>query len=190
MTELARLAAELGDFCQRRGWRFCVIGGLAVQHWGEPRMTMDVDLSLLTGFGPEESFIDEWLRHYAGRLPDAKDFALKNRVLLLRHASGVGIDIALGAVPFEERLVERAQAVEMEPGCPVRLCTAEDLIVMKAFADRPIDWLDVRGILVRQGVEWLDWKQIRGELKPLGAAKEQPEILGKLEALRKEVEGL
>ena len=78
----------------------------------------------------------------------------------------------------------------MEPGCPVRLCTAEDLIVMKAFADRPIDWLDARGILVRQGVEGLDWKQIRGEPKPLGAAKEQPEILGKLEALRKEVEGL
>ena len=190
MTELARLAAELGDFCQRRDWRSCVIGGLAVQHWGEPRMTMDVDLSLLTGFGREEGFIDEWLRHYAGRLPDAKDFALKNRVLLLRHASGVGIDIALGAVPFEERLVERAQAVEMEPGCPVRLCTAEDLIVMKAFADRPIDWLDVRGILVRQGVERLDWPQIRGELKPLCAAKEQPEILAKLEAMRREVEGL
>ena len=189
MTELARLATELGDFCQRRGWRFCVIGGLAVQHWGEPRMTMDVDLSLLTGFGHEESFIDEWLRHYAGRLPDTKDFALKNRVLLLRHGSGVGIDIALGAVPFEERLVERAKAVEMEPGCPVRLCTAEDLIVMKAFADRPIDWLDARGILVRQGVARLDWEQIRGELKPLCAAKEQPEILGKLDALKREVAG-
>ena len=190
MTELARLAAELGDFCQRREWRFCVIGGLAVQHWGEPRMTMDVDLSLLTGFGHEEAFIDEWLRHYAGRLPNARDFALKNRVLLLRHASGAGIDIALGAVPFEERLVDRARVVEMGPGCPVRLCAAEDLIVMKAFADRPIDWLDIRGILVRQGVDRLGWPQIRRELKPLGVAKEQPEILEKLEGLRKEVEGL
>lgn len=189
MTELARLAAELGDFCQRRGWRFCVIGGLAVQHWGEPRMTMDVDLSLLTGFGGEESFIDEWLCHYVGRLPDTKAFALKNRVLLLRHASGVGIDIALGAVPFEERLVERAAGIEMEPGCPVRLCTAEDLIVMKAFADRPIDWQDVRGVVVRQGVGRLNWEQIRGELKPLCAAKEQPEISAKLDALKREVEG-
>jgi hypothetical protein len=32
-------------------------------------MTMDVDLSLLTGFGEEEIFVDELLRHYAGRLP-------------------------------------------------------------------------------------------------------------------------
>jgi hypothetical protein len=43
MNELSQLAAELGDFCDKRGWRSCVIGGFAVQHWGEPRMTMDVD---------------------------------------------------------------------------------------------------------------------------------------------------
>jgi hypothetical protein len=49
---------------------------------------MDVDLSLLTGFGEEEAFVDELLRHYVGRLPEAKNFALQNRVLLLRHSSG------------------------------------------------------------------------------------------------------
>jgi len=54
-------------------------------------MTMDVDLSLLTGFGEEEIFVDELLRHYAGRLPDARIFALQSRVLLLRHHSGVGL---------------------------------------------------------------------------------------------------
>jgi hypothetical protein len=28
--------------------------------------------------------------------------------------------------------------------------TAEDLIALKAFADRPKDWLDIDGILIRQ----------------------------------------
>ena len=107
MNELSLIGMELGDFCKHRGWRSCVIGGFAVQHWGEPRMTMDVDLSLLTGFGEEEVFVDELLRHYAGRLPDARGFALQNRVLLLKHSSGVGIDIALTALPFEECLVDR-----------------------------------------------------------------------------------
>ena len=60
MNELSHLAAELGDFCDKRGWSSCVIGGFAVQHWGEPRMTMVVDLSLLTGFGEEEAFVDEF----------------------------------------------------------------------------------------------------------------------------------
>jgi hypothetical protein len=68
MSELSQLAVELGDFCAKRSWRFCVIGGFAVQHWGEPRMTMDVDLSLLTWFGEEEIFVDELLR--------ASDFCL------------------------------------------------------------------------------------------------------------------
>lgn len=150
-------------------------------------MTMDVDLSLLTGFGEEEAFVDELLRHYAGRLPEAKDFALQNRVLLLRHTSGVGIDIALAALPFEESAVGRSVMIEMEPGYSVRLCTAEDLIVMKAFANRVIDWHDVRGIIVRQGLGKLDWSYIKKELMPLCEAKEQPEIMDRLESLRKEV---
>jgi len=189
MNELSQLAAELGYFCDKRGWRSCVIGGFAVQHWGEPRMTMDVDLSLLTGLGEEEDFVDEFLRHYDGRLPDARNFALQNRVLLLRHSSGVGIDIALAALPFEESAVGRSVIIEVEPSCFVRLCTAEDLIVMKAFADRVIDWHDVRGIIVRQGLGNLDWNYINKQLAPLCEAKEQPEIVGRLQLLRQELAG-
>ena len=187
MNELSLLAAELGEFCEMRGWRFCVIGGFAVQHWGEPRMTMDVDLSLLTGFGEEETFVDELLQHYAGRLPDVRNFALQNRVLLLKHASGVGIDIALAALPFEESVVDRSVMIEFESDCAVRICTAEDLIVMKAFANRVIDWHDVRGVMVRQSPANLDWSYIITELEPLCQAKEQPEIVDRLESLRRDM---
>ena len=46
-----RAAEEIQAFCQLRGWPFCFIGGVAVQRWAEPRLTQDVDLTLLTGFG-------------------------------------------------------------------------------------------------------------------------------------------
>lgn len=151
-------------------------------------MTMDVDLSLLTGFGEEEAFVDELLEHYTGRLTDTKNFALQNRVLLLRHSSGVGIDIALAAMPFEESAVERSVLIEVEPNCFARLCTPEDLIVMKAFANRVIDWHDVRGVIVRQGLRNLDWNYINKELAPLCEAKEQPEISDRLDSLRRELE--
>ena len=121
---------------------------------------MDVDLSLLTGFGEEERFIDEFLREYSGRLPDTKNFALQNRVLLLQSSNGVGIDIALGALPFEERVINRSIEIEAESGVMIRVCSAEDLIVMKAFADREIDWHDIRGIVVRQGIEKIDLQLI------------------------------
>jgi hypothetical protein len=144
-------------------------------------------MTLVTGFGGEEPFIREWLENYESRIPDAADFAMANRVLLLRSATGIGIDIALGALPFEEVAVDRAEKVEMEPGARLRLCTAEDLIVMKAFADRPQDRLDLRGILVRQGTEALDWHYIWECLTPLAGAKESPTILSQLQLLREDV---
>lgn len=177
MNELTELALELQVFCEAREWRFCLIGGLAVQHWGEPRFTRDVDMTLLTGFGNEEPYVHEWLAHYESRVAEPVAFAVKNRVLLLRSAGGIGIDIALGGLPFEEDAVARAKPVEMEHGVWLKICTAEDLIIMKAFADRPQDRLDLRGILVRQGPEALDWKRIWEELTPLAEVKGDPGIL-------------
>ena len=51
-------AVEVEAFCRARGWSFCFIGGIAVQRWGTPRFTQDVDVTLLTGFGGEEAFVD------------------------------------------------------------------------------------------------------------------------------------
>ncbi|MFP5380137.1 MAG: hypothetical protein ACLGHP_10405, partial [Vicinamibacteria bacterium] len=108
MTEVIRAAAELQAFCQAERWRFCFIGGLAVLRWGEPRETVDVDLTLLTGFLDEEAFVSRLLGRYDARIPDAAAFAAANRVLLLKSEAGVGLDIALGGLPFEARVVERA----------------------------------------------------------------------------------
>ncbi|MBK8090838.1 MAG: hypothetical protein IPK32_02255 [Verrucomicrobiaceae bacterium] len=187
MNELTKLALELQSFCEKRNWSFCIIGGMAVQHWGEPRFTKDVDITLLTGFGSEERFVDDFLIAYEARVSEARAFALQNRVMLLRSSQGIGIDIALGALPFEDQAVKRAVKIEMEPGASLRLCTAEDLLVMKAFASRPLDWNDVRGILVRQGTRKLDWSYIHRQLTPLCEIKEAPEILTQLEKLRQEV---
>ena len=179
-SELLDLAVEMNSFCERWGWQFCIIGGVAIQHWGEQRFTKDVDLTVLTGFGGEEKVVDGLLAKYEARVSDAKSFALKNRVLLIRAPSGMGIDVALGALPFEEAAVRRAKNIEVVPGTHLRLCAAEDLIVMKAFADRPLDWNDVKGIIIRQGKEKLDWRYVFEHLTPLAELKEQPDIITRL----------
>ena len=155
-----------------------------MQAWSEPRYTKYVDLTLLTGFGSEEAFIDILLTRYAGRRSDAREFALLHQVLLLQDARGLGIDIALGALPFEVEAVKRAEMVEAFPGVKLRFCTAEDLIVMKVFASRDQDWNDVRMTIVRQGSEALDWSYIRKHLVPLLELKEEPELMQRLEDLR------
>ncbi len=93
--------------------------------------------------------------------------------MLPRNQHGTGIDIARGALPFEEQAVKRAHMLEHMPGVSLRTCTAEDLGVMKAFASRPLDWNDVRGILVRQGTRKLDWRPALRHSRSLKAAGQQ-----------------
>jgi hypothetical protein len=175
-------ALEIERFFRGQGWRFCFIGGVAVQRWGEPRLTQDVDLTLLTGFGSEESYIAALLERFEGRRSDTHQFARTSRVVLLQSADGVPIDVALGGLPFEERAVSRASPFDIASGRSITTCNAEDLIVFKAFAGRPIDWHDIEGIVVRQG-DRLDTALIREEVLPLLELKEEPESAERLEAI-------
>jgi hypothetical protein len=156
VNAVIRAAADLQEVCEAEGWRFCFIGGLALQRWGEPRETVDVDLTLLTGFEDEARFITTLIRRFEPRIDRAAEFARDNRVLLLRAVSGVGLDIALGGLPFEEAVVSRSTMFTFPPDVPLRTCSPEDLIVLKSFADRPKDWVDVEGIIIRQA-DRLDW---------------------------------
>ena len=185
MTDLFSVALELQEFFERHHWPFCIIGGVAALHWGEPRVTRDVDVTLLTGFGNEEPFIKKLLSQYTPRISDAHAFALRNRVLLLQSGGGIGIDVALGGLPFEESAIARARSVPVTENISLRLCSPEDLIVFKAFAARDIDWRDIQGIIARQSSSALDWKYIERQLTPLAEAKEQPELLEKLRSFRR-----
>ena len=64
---------------------------------------------------------------------------------------------------------------------------ARFLIVLKSFADRPKDWVDIEGIIIRQA-EHLDWPYVREQLAPLAELKESPEILRRLNQLRERLE--
>jgi hypothetical protein len=188
MNALIRAAADLQAVCITHQWRFCFIGGLAVQRWGEPRETIDVDLTLLTGFTDESAFVSTLLESFTPRIADAAAFARVNRVLLLRADSGVGLDIALGGLPFEESAVARSSLFTFPPDVPLRTCSAEDLVVFKAFADRPKDWVDVEGIIIRQS-SIMDWDYVRTQLAQLAALKEAPELVDKLEHVRQSIDG-
>lgn len=175
-------AVELQEFLGEVKARFCFIGGVAVQRWGEPRFTAHADISLLTEFVLDEHWVDILLSRFEARRPDTRDFALARRVLLLKASNGIALDIALGGFPFEVRSIERASVWNLHQGPGIVTCSAEDLIVHKAFASREIDWIDVDGILMRQGTR-LDFQQVFAELEPLADLKEDPDIIPRLKRL-------
>lgn len=162
---LVDAAAEVQTLCEQRGWRFCFIGGLAVLRWGEPRLTRDVDLTVIAAFGDEERYVDTLLDRFDARLDDARAFGVDNRVVLVHATNGIPVDVALGALPFEERTVDRASTYPIA-GHDLLTCSAEDLVVHKVFAGREQDWMDVGGVLARHGTG-LDTELIERELQPL-----------------------
>lgn len=85
-------------------------------------------------------------------------------------------------MPFEERAVERSSMFAISATESVRTCSAEDLVVHKAFAAREKDWLDIRGIVDRQGTR-LDHALIWEELRPLLELKDDPTIEARLRQL-------
>lgn len=183
MKKLFETAEELQKWFQEQNWKFCFIGGLALQRWGENRLTKDIDVSLLTGFKEETKYIEALLKRFIPRREDAFEFAQVARVVLLETEGGVPIDVALAGFPFEEDIISRSSFFSFLPTIdPIYTCSAEDLVVLKAFASRLQDWVDVRGVIVKQGKK-LNRSEILERLIPLAEIKEEPEIIEKVKSL-------
>jgi hypothetical protein len=175
VTALVEAACEILDWLDAAAWRACVIGGLAVQRWGEPRLTQDVDVTVLVELGDETRFIDAVLGRFEGRRPDTRRFALTYRVLLARASVGVPLDMALGSTQFEVDSVDRSSSWEIEPGRVIRTCSAEDLLVHKLIAGRPRDAADVESIVVRQFGR-LDVERVRRAVSGFSELTGNPEL--------------
>jgi hypothetical protein len=171
VTALVEAARETLEWLDAAGWQACIIGGLAVQRWGQPRLTQDVDLTVLVGLGDEARFVDGALARFQPRREDARAFALTYRVLLVRASMGVPVDIALGGTAFEAESFGRSSEWEIEAGVMIRTCSAEDLLVHKLIAGRPRDLADVETIVARQGRR-LDVARVRKLVAAFAEVKE------------------
>jgi hypothetical protein len=165
-----------------------VIGALAVHRWGEPRATSDADFSALAPYGEERPVIDALLNRFEARRPDARTFALANRVLLLKTPGGVDIDVALAAFPFEIEALDMASSWAIVPELLLRTCPAEHLVVYKLVAGRPRDLVDVESIVRRQG-DRLDVERIRRWGREFAELKEDPDLLRPFEDVLRAARG-
>lgn len=176
-------ARDVQEAVTEAGFEFCFIGGLALQRWGEPRFTQDVDLTVLCPYGEEKDASRRLAKSLEPRFDGAIEFSAESRVFLARAENGTPVDIAYGAIDFEKRCVERAGLFNFGGGVALQTCSAEDLTIMKAFADRSRDWADIEGIILRQGAG-LDWSLIEAELKPLLSIRGGMELWERLVDLR------
>ena len=157
-----------------------IIGGVAASLLGIPRFTADIDALLLLDLEKIPDLLEAARQvGISPRIDDVKSFAEKNRVLLLKHQeSGINIDISLGILPFEFEAVERSY-LHKAGNLLLRLPTPEDLIILKAVANRPRVIDDIKAIAQRH--KNLDTERIKLWVEAFGEALEMPELWRNIE---------
>lgn len=164
------------------GWY--VFGAQAVLHWGRPRFTEDVDVTVLAGSVETTRLVATLSDHgFTLRIEGTPAFVDQTRVLPLAYADGDwALDLVLGGPGLEEDFLRRSIPTEVSPGFRVRIICPEDLIVTKVLAGRPKDLDDARSVVLAQR-EALDRDAVRHTLSMLEDALGVSDLMPALERL-------
>lgn len=172
---------QIDAFLRAHNIPYMVIGGIANAIRGEPRATHDADLKVLVrGItisefrALAEAEFKPYRRPWLGQAQSAL-------VISLEVAPDMVVDLLVAVLPYEEQAIQRAEPIEIE-GLILPVCTAEDLIIHKAIADRPKDWLDIEKILLRQRNR-VDVAYIRNWLRQFAEALEKPHLVVRFDQL-------
>lgn len=165
-----RVIHDVVGALERAGIRYALIGGFAMALRGVQRATMDLDFILalddmdkadavLRQHGYVRVFHSENVSHYES--PDQE----WGRIDILHAFRAPSV-----------RMLERAEAIAIEPGLSLRVVHVEDIVGLKiqALVNDPTraedDWHDIRALLraAREQGTTLDWELIAEYLRIFG----------------------
>lgn len=175
MTPLESALVEVAGVLDWLQVPYMLIGGLAVSLWGEPRSTLDVDVTIWVETENFEQKISE-IGKLLNVLPkDPISFARSTRVLPCTSSQQVKIDIIFAALEEERRIILRAQPIRTGD-TTVKVASVEDLLFMKLASERLKDILDSRALLHRFR-KTIDRNYLEPRLKELAEGLARPDIL-------------
>jgi hypothetical protein len=177
MTPLDQAVHDITRALESLRIAYAVVGGIANAVWGEPRATIDVDVTVAVDEDDLPTTVPAIARSFGVPVPDPVAFVQQTRVLPLDTADGVRIDVIFALLPFELDAIRRAREVTIATRT-VRVVTPEDLILMKIISERPRDVADAEAI-VRRRIGDLDLAYLEPRITELAAALESDAILNR-----------
>lgn len=165
-----------------------LIGGQAVLLHGRPRLTEDIDITV----GADPSRLDEVLGVCSALglrpLPEDVETFVRQTFVLPTHddETGVRVDFIFSTTQYERQAIERAVIVNLS-GAAVPFATAEDLIIHKLFAGRPVDLEDAAAVSRRKGQE-LDWGYVERWVREFAAVPGRENLPHLLADLRNQID--
>lgn len=176
MTLIEEAVVEAAGILDELRIPYVLIGGLAVAFWGEPRATLDVDLSLWVGEHELENTVAVLATRFLVAAARPLDMVKTSRVLRAVASNGVALDLLFGRWPMEYDAIQHAATKDIE-GRTVRLASLEYLIFLKVVSDRPKDLADARALLkrYRKKMDLINW--LEQQLSSLADSIGQSDIL-------------
>ena len=184
MTQLEGALVEITTILDQLRVPYMLIGGLAVSLWGEPRATLDVDLSLWVEPANLSSTVSALCARITALPKDPLAFAVETRVLPVSSSGGVRVDLVFAALDAEKQAIGRGVPKQVG-GKTVMVCSVEDLVLMKLISEREKDWEDARRLL-RRFRNSIDGVYLEPRLTQLADALARPGIV---DLLRRETRG-
>jgi hypothetical protein len=175
MTPLDRAIQAITEVLESLHIEYAIVGGIANAVWGEPRATIDVDVTIAVEDSELGDTIQAIGRHFRSPVSDASAFVRHTRVLPLDTAEGVRIDVIFALLPFELDAIHRARKLTVADRI-VAVVSPEDLVLMKIISDRPRDLADAEAILRRRATE-MDRDYLEPRVRELANLLERDEIL-------------
>jgi len=172
-------------FLEENGYRYAVIGGIAVAQWGFARATQDVDIKVLVPNTDYAGIRQAILARFPER---ARQRAPENPFIIAVEIDGVIVDFLLTLPGYEELIIENAVRRDFG-GWKVWICSAEDLIIQKVVAGRSKDWVDLEALLLGQCGK-LDEAYVKDWLSQFAEALDKPEILKEYQRLSEKIKAL
>ncbi len=174
MNLLNKTLLNVIKFLSKNKISYMVIGGLANVIWGNPRATIDIDITIWVEDNKIESVVKLFTTKYEPLVDAPIDFIQKTRVLPLKTKNEVRLDIIFGALPFELDAINRAIEIEINNSL-IKFCSPEDLILLKIVSKRDKDLQDIKGI-AQARIKELDLTYLEPKIQELAALLERPEI--------------
>lgn len=171
----------LAEVMERVGISYAVMGGLALNAWGVPRATYDLDATLaveptvaaraLAAIQGNDVDVDEsFLKGYVDELAGMKKAAVKLR----SGGAWFTVDLFFATTPFLQSTMQRRVALQVRNRV-IWIITAADLILFKLIAGRRKDWVDIDSILAVQGVP--EEEYLRAWAEKLGVKPRLEQVL-------------
>jgi len=178
---------NIADLLDNNKIEYMVIGGIANVKWGNPRATLDIDITIWIPDEKIKNLLSVLAIEHTLLVENPLEFISKTRALPVKNSKNQRIDLIFGSLPFEENAIKRAVKVQIG-NTAINFCTAEDLILLKIISDRDKDTEDVRGILQFQKKN-LDYDYLEPRITELADFLDKPDIKRQWEKWKKE-EGL